>query len=76
MIFSEQKTRNDFFSSIVARKCIISCDDIILHVEWLAIDGEQKYSQMKSLLFNKSILNIEQQLYLSFIQSKNFNEDI
>jgi hypothetical protein len=31
---------------------------------------------MKSLLFNKSILSIEQQLYLSFIQSKNFNEDI
>jgi hypothetical protein len=51
-------------------------EDIVLHVEWLAIAGEQNYPQMKSLLFNKSILNIEQQLYLSFLQSKNFNKEI
>lgn len=58
------------------RKFSISFDNIILHVEWLAIDGEQKYPQIKSILFDKSILKIEQQLYLSFLQSKNFNKEI
>ncbi len=60
----------------VPKKCIISSGDILLHVEWLAIAGEQKYPQMKSSLFDKSVLNVEQQLYLSFLQSKNFNEEI
>jgi len=60
----------------IPKRCIVSCDNIILHVEWLAIAGKQKYSLMKSLLFDKSILNIEQQFYLSFLQSKNFNEEI
>ncbi len=56
---------------------MISSDDIILHVEWLAINGEQKYySRMKLFLFDKSLVNIEQQLYLSLIQSNNFNEEI
>ncbi|CAF5159435.1 unnamed protein product, partial [Rotaria magnacalcarata] len=55
----------------------VSCGDILLHVEWLALAGEQKSSPIKfSLLNNKSILNSEQQLYLSFLQSKNFNEEI
>jgi hypothetical protein len=55
-----------------ANKYIVSYDDIILHVEWLAIAGEQKLPQIKS----SSLLNIEQQLYLSFLQSKKFNEEI
>ena len=60
-----------------SQKYLLSSNDIILHVEWLAIGGEQKHPQMKPLLFgNKSILNIEQQLYLSLIQSKNFNQEI
>jgi hypothetical protein len=43
-------------------------------VEWLAIGGEQKHHpRMRSSLLK---LNIEQQLYLSLIQSKNFNEEI
>ncbi|CAF0792729.1 unnamed protein product [Rotaria sordida] len=60
----------------IRKKSIVLCNDILLHVEWLTIAGEQKYLQIKSSLFNKSILNIEQQLYLSFLQSKNFNEEI
>ena len=60
----------------VPEKYIVSYDDIILHVEWLALAGEQKIPQIKSSLFDKSILNIEQQLYLSFLQSKNFNQEI
>ncbi|CAF1970827.1 unnamed protein product [Rotaria magnacalcarata] len=66
--FSHTKTR---------KKHAVSCGDILLHVEWLALAGEQKSSPIKfSLLNNKSILNSEQQLYLSFLQSKNFNEEI
>ncbi|CAF2382250.1 unnamed protein product [Rotaria sp. Silwood2] len=60
----------------VRKKSIVCCSNILLHVEWLAIAGEQKYSQIKLSVFNKSILNIEQQLYLVFLQSKNFNEEI
>jgi hypothetical protein len=55
---------------------LISSGEIILHVEWLAIGGEQKHHpRIKSSLSNKLILNIEQQLYLSLIQSQNFNEE-
>ncbi|CAF3937135.1 unnamed protein product, partial [Rotaria magnacalcarata] len=50
--FSHTKTR---------KKHAVSCGDILLHVEWLALAGEQKSSPIKfSLLNNKSILNSEQ----------------
>ncbi|CAF0787813.1 unnamed protein product [Adineta ricciae] len=51
-------------------------DKILLDVEWLAIEGEQKLPPIKLSYFNNSILKVEQQLYLSFLQSKNFNEEI
>ncbi|CAF4654927.1 unnamed protein product [Rotaria sp. Silwood1] len=66
----------NFQSKMVRKNSVVAYRDILLHVEWLAIAGEQKNLQIKSSLFNKSILNIEQQLYLSFLQSKNFNEEI
>jgi hypothetical protein len=62
------------YQSKVPKKCLVSSSDILLHVEWLGIAGEQKSSQIKSTLFDKSILKIEQQLYLSCLQSNNFNE--
>jgi hypothetical protein len=75
--FSILHRDKNFQLKTIPKKCIVSCgDNIILHVEWLAIAGEQKYPPMKSLLFDKSIFKIEQQLYLSFLQSKNFNEEI
>ena len=55
---------------------VVACNDMIIYVEWLAIKGEQKDVQIKSSLFDKSILKTEQQLYLSFLQSKYFNEEI
>ncbi|CAF0761390.1 unnamed protein product [Adineta steineri] len=60
----------------ISKKCIVTCDDIIVHVEWLARAGEQKCAQIKSSFFDKSLLNNEQQLYLSFLQSKTFNKEI
>lgn len=45
-------------------------------MEWLAIGGEQKYPQVKLSLVKRSILDSEQQLYLSYLQSKNFNDEI
>lgn len=75
MIATDFRHRNYQLEKI-SKQSIVAYDDIILHVEWLAIAGEQKCPQIKSTLFNKSILNIEQELYLSFLQSKNFNEEI
>lgn len=51
-------------------------NEILIHVEWLVKAGEQICSQIKPLSFNKSPLNIEQQLYLSFLQSKSDDEEI
>ena len=59
------------------RKYPILSDRIDLHVEWLAIAGEQKDSPRKFILTKNSILNLEENFFLSsFIQSKTINEKI
>jgi hypothetical protein len=70
--FQTPHQNKNYHAEKVPNKYIVSYDDIILHVEWLAIAGEQNLPQIKS----SSLLNIEQQLYLSFLQSKKFNEEI
>ena len=71
--FSTSCQNKNFQEENIEKKCIVSCEDILLHVEWLAIAGEQNYPPVKSLV---SVLNTEQQLYLSFLQSNNFKEEI
>ncbi|UJR35269.1 hypothetical protein I4U23_028033 [Adineta vaga] len=76
-ITSNVLTRNkEFLFEQISNKCIVSSNEILLHVEWLAIAGKQNLPSIKSFYFHKSALNIEQQLYLSFFQSTNFNQEI
>lgn len=56
--------------------CSVSSQDLLLHVEWLAIAGEQHVPPVKCPLLSKSILHTEQQLYLSFLQSNRLNDEI
>lgn len=48
----------------------------LLHVEWLAIDGEQECLPMKSSRIDQSILRVEQQMYFSFLQTNGLNDPI
>ena len=69
-----------FFSSkenLFKRSSIVVVPrEILLHVEWLAIDGEQKIFPVKSLRFDRSILRFQREIFFSFLQSKSFDENL
>ena len=54
----------------------VTHDEILLHVEWLAIAGEQHNGQLRAVPVKTSLLRQEQQLYLSFVQSKHATREI
>ena len=51
-------------------------EEVLLHVEWLAIAGEQHNGQIRPTPVEKSLLRREQQLYLSFVQSNSATKEI
>lgn len=74
ILFIQPDLPIDLMNIKSSRKPSIFVDNILLHVEWLAIDGEQKEYPKKIFFSNSSILNHEQNLFLSsLIQSNDFN---
>ena len=52
-----------------------SFEEIFIQVEWLAIDGEQTSPQIQTILFDRSLLIQEKQLYFSYLQLNPINEN-
>lgn len=76
-ILFRQTDKSIDLTNIHSMKYLFRIDPIVIHVEWLAINGEQREYPRKLSLVKNSILNLEQNLFLSeLIQSKNFNPNV
>ena len=71
ILFTQTDLPIDLTNIKSSRKYPIYSENILLHVEWLAIDGEQKDYPKKFSLLKYSILNHEQTLFLSSLIQSN-----